>query len=208
MTVKITEKITGVSVVRHDDKPAPSPIVAYERPAKLRGTTYKIKPPIMEAAIYITVNDIELPDGTKRPLEVFLNSKDSEHTEWRHSLTRMLSFILRQPTIPVHLAAEELKQIVDPHGSYFLPKDDPAGRGKVGGVVSHIGHVLYKHCQDIGLTPEPKMTLAQKALLEEKQQQATAAGVKGQECPKCHDMSMVRMDGCDTCVNCGHSKCG
>jgi ribonucleoside-diphosphate reductase alpha chain len=27
-------------------------------------------------------------------------------------------------------------------------------------------------------------------------------------CPKCAAMALVRMDGCDTCLECGHSKCG
>ena len=29
-----------------------------------------------------------------------------------------------------------------------------------------------------------------------------------QLCGKCNSMAVVQMDGCATCLNCGHSKCG
>ena len=27
-------------------------------------------------------------------------------------------------------------------------------------------------------------------------------------CPRCSQPSLIRQEGCDTCTNCGHSKCG
>jgi ribonucleoside-diphosphate reductase alpha chain len=27
------------------------------------------------------------------------------------------------------------------------------------------------------------------------------------QCPKCGQPTLVRQEGCDTCTNCGHSKC-
>ena len=36
-----------------------------ERPEMLRGTTYKIKPPVSDHAMYITINDIVLNQGTE-----------------------------------------------------------------------------------------------------------------------------------------------
>jgi ribonucleoside-diphosphate reductase alpha chain len=27
-------------------------------------------------------------------------------------------------------------------------------------------------------------------------------------CPKCGQKALVRKEGCDTCLECGHSKCG
>lgn len=206
MTVKIDEKIVSAEVVKN--APAPTPVLPYERPLILRGTTYKIRPPTLGAALYVTINDLELPDKTRRPLEVFLNTKDVTHTQWMHALTRMLSFILRQPNIPIHLAVDELKQISDPEGHYFLPKADPAGRGKVGGMVAHIGRVIEEHCIGLGIIKKPEMSEAQKTAVAEKKVQAEKAGIKAQECPKCHELAMYLMDGCLTCTSCGESKCG
>ena len=51
-----------------------------ERPEMLRGTTYKIKPPVSDHAMYITINDIVLNQDTEhekfRPYEIFINSKN------------------------------------------------------------------------------------------------------------------------------------
>ena len=52
-----------------------------ERPGMLRGSTYKIKTPISDHAMYITINDIVLNPGTEfekyRPYEIF---RSEEHT--------------------------------------------------------------------------------------------------------------------------------
>ena len=52
-----------------------------ERPEMLRGTTYKIKPPVSDHAMYITINDIVLNQDTEhekfRPYEILLIQKIS-----------------------------------------------------------------------------------------------------------------------------------
>ena len=48
-----------------------------ERPEVLIGSTYKIKTPISDHAMYVTINDIVLNEGTeyeqRRPFEIFIN---------------------------------------------------------------------------------------------------------------------------------------
>ena len=95
MTIKITKKIAGYSVVdpsKAAEAAAPVAPVAelptaevihmherIERPEVLIGSTYKMKSPASEHAMYITINDIVLNPGTqhelRRPFEVFINSK-------------------------------------------------------------------------------------------------------------------------------------
>ena len=52
-----------------------------ERPEMLVGSTYKVKTPISDHAMYVTINDIILNEGTefekRRPFEIFINSKNS-----------------------------------------------------------------------------------------------------------------------------------
>ncbi|MCB1588406.1 MAG: NrdJb, partial [Xanthomonadales bacterium] len=94
MAIKINQKITAYSVAKPDE-PAPvaaAPVVdedagaevvhlheRVERPEMLEGTTYKIRSPLFEHALYVTINDIVLNIGTehemRRPFEVFINSK-------------------------------------------------------------------------------------------------------------------------------------
>ena len=55
-----------------------------ERPEQLAGSTYKIKTPLSDHALYVTINDIVLNPGTehelRRPFEIFINSKNMEHS--------------------------------------------------------------------------------------------------------------------------------
>jgi hypothetical protein len=54
-----------------------------ERPEMLLGSTYKIKTPVSDHAMYVTINDIVLNEGTpyeqRRPFEIFITSSGS----WR-----------------------------------------------------------------------------------------------------------------------------
>lgn len=217
MTVKIDAQIVGCEVVKPgiDERGAviQSPdtqtmtMQPYERPSALYGSTYKITPPTMNAALYVTINDLVLPDGTRRPFEVFLNSKDVTHAQWMTAVTRLLSAVLRQP-LPFEFAIAEMKETVDPNGAYFIPKGNPGGKGKCGGIVAHIGRVLEEHCKASGAIKKTEPQAAQKLALAEKKAEAEARGIAKQTCPKCGMQGMVMMDGCLTCVECGDSKCG
>src|SRR5690554_7486990 len=113
MTVKINNKIVGYRVKKADAETPnehQAPVQAetkpvemneyIERPDFLLGTTYKIKPPVAEHAMYITINDILLNEGTdhesRQPYEVFINSKSMEHFQWVIALTRVISAVFRK----------------------------------------------------------------------------------------------------------------
>ncbi|MDJ0929132.1 MAG: NrdJb, partial [Gammaproteobacteria bacterium] len=63
-----------------------------ERPEMLRGSTYKVKTPVSDHAMYVTINDIILNADTeyetRRPFEIFINSKNLDHYQWIVALTR------------------------------------------------------------------------------------------------------------------------
>src|SRR3546814_2955242 len=71
-----------------------------ERSEVLIGSTYKIKSPLVEHAMYVTINDIVLNAGSeheqRRPFEVFINSKSMEHFQWIVALTRIMSAVFRK----------------------------------------------------------------------------------------------------------------
>ena len=35
-----------------------------------------------------------------------------------------------------------------------------------------------------------------------------AEGARARFCPRCSDASFVKLEGCDSCLSCGYSKCG
>lgn len=228
MTHKISKKIVGYKVLTNDDKAAAAEAQTeqqtksvesmhenVERPEVLLGSTYKIKTPQSEHALYITINDIILNPGTeheeRRPYEIFINSKNMEHFQWVLALTRVISAVFRKGGDACFLV-EEMKAVFDPRGGYF----------KKGGVfmpslVAEIGYAIESHLKHIGMIKPEPMTDRQKQFLAEKRREfealhgeteAQSFPDKAVLCTKCSTKAMVLMDGCMTCLNCGESKCG
>ena len=189
-----------------------------ERPGMLRGSTYKIKTPISDHAMYITINDIVLNPGTEfekyRPYEIFINSKNLDHYQWIVALTRVMSSVFRKGG-DVAFLVEELKAVFDPKGGYWQP-----GGTFMPSIIAELGYVVEKHLQSIGMIPKEKLDEHQKKLVEEKRQEfenrkkqqdvfdQTSFPDGAQLCGQCNTAAMVMMDGCLTCLNCGYSKCG
>ena len=113
MTTKIDKSIVNYRVANATPEPEATPAPAkpadviqmhesVKRPEMLIGSTYKVKPPSQasEHALYITINDIILNEGTehelRRPFEVFINSKNLEHFQWVVALTRVISAVFRK----------------------------------------------------------------------------------------------------------------
>jgi hypothetical protein len=85
-----------------------------ERPDVLIGSTYKIKTPVSDHAMYVTINDIMLNEGTehehRRPFEIFINTKNLDHFQWIVALTRIISAVFRKGG-DVAFLTEELKAV-------------------------------------------------------------------------------------------------
>jgi hypothetical protein len=226
MTIKIDSKITGYEVVKKDAEPsktAESNVVHMHeqigRPEMLLGSTYKIKTPLTEHALYVTINDIVLNEGTahekRRPFEIFINSKSMDHFQWVVALTRVISAVFRKGG-DVTFLVEELRSVFDPRGGYFK-------KGRyTPSIVAELGDVIECHLKMIGLikSEEPDAH-QQKYLAEKRAQHETRAQDKtmskdehgsfpsdAQLCVKCSTKAVIKMDGCMTCLNCGDSKCG
>ena len=282
MATKIEKKIKGYQVVKQDEPArsaqpaaeAPKPVIAeviqmhekVERPEILIGATYKIKSPLFEHALYVTINDIVLNAGTehelRRPFEIFINSKNMDHFQWIVALTRIMSAVFRKGG-DVTFLVEELKAVFDPRGGYFK-----AGGVYMPSIVAELGAIIEQHLKMIGLLHDPELSEAQRKLIADKRAAYEAAnskkkaevatagemggammgsspsaradksvrtdksvraerspaqpgGVEAQSsenagdfppgaqlCGKCNTTALVLLDGCQTCLNCGYSKCG
>ena len=124
-----------------------------ERPEVLIGSTYKIKTPVSDHAMYLTINDIMLNEGTehehRRPFEIFINSKNLDHFQWIVALTRIISAVFSKGG-DVAFLTEELKAVFDPRGGYWQP-----GGKFMPSIVAEIGYVVERHLQTIGLMQKP-----------------------------------------------------
>src|SRR5687768_2500340 len=186
MAIKISKKIKGYSVQKPEDAKreaaaaAAAPVVVavtpesnivqmhekLERPEVLIGSTYKIKSPLVEHAMYVTINDIVLNQGTeyelRRPFEVFISSKNMDHFQWIVALTRIMSAVFRKGG-DVTFVVDEMKAVFDPKGGYFK-----AGGVYMPSLVAELGAIVEDHLKSIGLMHDPEMSDAQRALIAEK----------------------------------------
>jgi ribonucleoside-diphosphate reductase alpha chain len=168
-----------------------------DRPDVLLGQTYKIKWLDSDHAFYITINDIE-KDGRRRPFEVFINSKNMEAYAWTLALTRMISAVFRRGG-DVSFVVDEMKAVFDPRGGQWM------GGRYVPSLLAAIGDVIETHLVAIGFMAPRDATLPK----DERRAVAMAAeGAPARYCPRCGSPSFVRLEGCDSCVSCGYSKCG
>lgn len=273
MTIKIKQKITGYAVQKPEDlakaQAAEAAAAAkavedeqdtgaevihmherVERPEMLDGSTYKIKSPLFEHALYVTINDIVLNEGTehesRRPFEVFINSKNMDHFQWAVALTRIMSAVFRKGG-DVTFIVEELKAVFDPRGGYFK-----SGGVYMPSIVAELGFVVEDHLKKIGMLLGDDLTIEQREAITKKRAEydakhgehakkkpelspvpaaataeaksttlavvplapaadnSSSAGFppSASMCGKCNTKAMVLMDGCQTCLNCGYSKCG
>lgn len=281
MTVRINKKIKGYQVLGNEARAAQetetpqteAPVEnefkviqmheKLERPGTLIGATYKIKSPLFEHALYVTINDIVLNEGTefemRRPFEIFINSKNMDHFQWIVALTRIMSAVFRKGG-DVTFLVEELKAVFDPRGGYFK-----AGGVYMPSIVAELGNIIEQHLKMIGLIKDTELSDAQRKLIAEKRAayerksakkkpEISTAGEMGgamvepgavepgaveldadasaassrrmpepgdsdtdaagsfppgaMMCGKCNTQALVLLDGCQTCLNCGYSKCG
>jgi hypothetical protein len=245
MTIKIENQISGYEVVTkiEDNSSAPQErsteelslgdtagripanVVQMhekvERPEMLLGSTYKIKTPLSDHALYVTINDIVLNPDTpyekRRPFEIFINSKNMDHFQWIVALTRIVSAVFRKGG-DVTFLAEELRSVFDPQGGYFK-----RGGKYTPSLVAEIGDAIEAHMRMIGMIRDDGLEPHQQKLIDEKRrelenQPTPEAPTKDDKsvtsfpdgahlCLKCHTKAMVLLDGCMTCLNCGDSKC-
>ncbi|MEC0171952.1 adenosylcobalamin-dependent ribonucleoside-diphosphate reductase [Paenibacillus graminis] len=192
-----------------------------KRPQVLRGATYKINTPFGMA--YITINDL---DGI--PAEIFLNvgKAGSDVFAMAEALGRVCSLFLRYGDHgeKVELLIKHLKGIGGSGAIGF-------GANRVESIADAVAKALETHVLNnahddhvpapIAATLELDFNEALSAELKSSVPAAASAddGHGGHSahshatasrdlCPSCGSASLINIEGCKTCSNCGYSRCG
>ena len=175
-----------------------------ERPGIVEAKVYKIKSGFVKHSVYITLGYI-VQNGKKRPIEIFLNSKDLTKNAEYAVLTRLISAIFRKSANPTFIL-EELSSIHDPNGGYHR-------NGKfIHSFYSEVADVIERFFVEIGvIDKEPKKVVAEAMSITSApvKEASLLTNTQFQICPDCSDRSVKMENGCLTCVNpeCGYSKC-
>lgn len=184
----VTGSILSVEPTQVDETPVIAPDNAFKRPDAIDGATYKIKFGQEVHALYVTINHAEDSEGNKRPFEIFLNTKNPNHHIWTVALTRMMSAVFRMSD-DSRFVVEELKAVFDPSGGAWM-------KGRyVPSVLAAIGDVVENHMISIGY-------------IEGQVNHPVHVTPQGEVCPSCGSSEFKNEAGCETCMSCGHSKCG
>jgi len=166
------------------------------RPEVVDAKVYKLKSAFVKNSVFITLSYMS-ENGKKRPVEIFINSKDLSRSHEYIMLTRLISAVFRRDA-DVMFILEELQGILDPEG----------GRFKEGNyyqsLYAEIAEVIENFFYDVEILKPPIESSinndGQKTL---KQQEMNNFKI----CPSCSNQTLKIENGCDTCVQCGYSKC-
>jgi ribonucleoside-diphosphate reductase alpha chain len=165
------------------------------RPATLHGNTYRKNTPIGTA--YITVN--ANGGGNREPFEVFINvgKAGSDVAADAEGLGRLISLILRMPS-PLS-PQERVADIVSQLRGIGSGRAQGFGKNRVNSLADAIAQVLAEH---VGLDETGELPG-----LPDMDESAQLSFLKGDFCPGCGSATLLHIEGCKKCHNCGYSEC-
>ena len=172
------------------------------RPEVVDAKVYKLKSAFVKNSVFITLSYIN-QNGVLSPIEIFINSKDLTKTSEYVVLTRLISAIFRRSTNPMFIL-EELQGIFDPNGGSFK-------EGKYyHSFYSEIADVIERFFYDVKIIDKLKpsnQSTANQNDLEYVEQDVQNLNSEFKICPSCSGKSLKIENGCDSCMDCGYSKC-
>jgi hypothetical protein len=174
-----------------------------KRPDVVDAKVYKVKSPFVKFSVYITLSYIT-ENGKKRPVEIFINSKDLTHAAEYAVLTRLISAIFRK-TNDVHFILEELRSIWDPSGGFFK------GGKYVHSFYAEVADVIERFFIEEGIIKETKAEQIpipiQTELKKKNREEPQMVNSQFKICPECNQKTLKTENGCDSCMQCGYTKC-
>ena len=178
-----------------------------QRPDVVDAKVYKLKSAFVKNSVFVTLGFVN-ENNTKRPIEIFINSKDLSRAPEYVVLTRLISAIFRRSTDPMFIL-EELRGIFDPSGGLYK-------QGKYyHSFYAEIADVIEQFFYDVGITERPDiMPLADNGPMEMETQNNIDDDLFELNslfkiCPECNQKTLKTENGCDNCMDqdCGYSKC-
>ena len=178
------------------------------RPEVVDAKVYKVKSAFVKNSVFITLSYVESENGRK-PIEIFINSKDLNRAPEYVVLTRLISAIFRRATDPMFIL-EELHGIHDPNGGSFK------GGKYYHSFYAEVAETIEKFFIDVGIIDQN----IKNEILDSESEENIEVKMPSAEskvsvafnsvfkiCPDCSSKSLKMENGCDTCLECGYSKC-
>ena len=174
------------------------------RPDVVDAKVYKLKSAFIKNSVFVTMSYIKHEDQI-RPIEIFINSKDLTRAPEYVVLTRLISAIFRRSPNPLFIL-EELQGIFDPNGGSFK-------EGKYyHSFYAEIADVIEKFFYDVNILERPdSFTKVNDGISSTNISSLEASPPLENNafkiCPDCSAKALKTENGCDSCMDCGYSKC-
>ena len=208
--VKSKKENTEKSSVESNQKKQTS---SASRPKVVDAKVYKVKSAFVKNSVFITLSYVETETG-RRPIEIFINSKDLNRAPEYVVLTRLISAIFRRATDPMFIL-EELHGIHDPNGGSFKE-----GR-YYHSFYAEVAETIERFFYDVGIISKEDVKQDKEQLnqvpnedmpelvekVEVKSTNDESMNMEFRICPSCSGKSLKTENGCDSCMECGYSKC-
>ena len=184
------------------------------RPQVVDAKVYKVKSAFVKNSVFITLSYIDSDNGRK-PIEIFINSKDLNRAPEYVVLTRLISAIFRRATDPMFIL-EELHGIHDPNGGSFK------GGKYYHSFYAEVAETIERFFYDVGIIDKDKNLKNDTSDFKTEKNDINANNLadetidpqishklneKFKICPDCSSKALKTENGCDMCVECGYSKC-
>ena len=174
------------------------------RPDVVDAKVYKLKSAFIKNSVFVTMSYIKHEDQI-RPIEIFINSKDLTRAPEYVVLTRLISAIFRRSPNPLFIL-EELQGIFDRNGGSFK-------EGKYyHSFYAEIADVIEKFFYDVNILEKPdsftKVNDGVSSMsVNTLEVSAPIENNAFKICPDCSAKALKTENGCDSCMDCGYSKC-
>ena len=173
------------------------------RPEIVDAKVYKVKSAFVKNSVFITLSYIDTDNGRK-PIEIFINSKDLTRAPEYVVLTRLISAIFRRSSNPMFIL-EELQGIFDPNGGSFK-------EGKYyHSFYAEIADVIERFFYDVNIIEKPASWSPENdgnvSLTPPTTSNDDFENNAFKICPDCDSKTLKTENGCDSCMACGYSKC-
>ena len=172
------------------------------RPLVVDAKVYKVKSAFVKNSVFITLSYVDSDEGRK-PIEIFINSKDLNRAPEYVVLTRLISAIFRRATDPMFIL-EELHGIHDPNGGSFK-------EGKYyHSFYAEVAETIERFFYDVGIIHKEKsdnINDKKETIETSNEKDIMQLNGKFNICPECSSKSLKNENGCDSCIECGYSKC-
>ena len=167
-----------------------------KRPEIVNAQVYKLRSNFVKHNVYVTLGYVE-EENRKRPIEIFINSKDLTKNAEYTVLTRLISAIFRKSSNPSFIL-EELSTIQDPNGGYHK-------NGKyIHSFYSELAGIIEEFFKHIGCVESKDKKVSTDMKIN-----VTPSNDDFKVCPECGSKSVKMENGCLSCIepSCSYSKC-